>query len=214
MDPYDVLKVHRMDNKKTIKDAYRRLSKAYHPDKNPNDKEAEDRFKGIATAYEILSDPEKKKMFDEHGVVTTKDQMKRKAQALVQQCFQALIAQYGLERILVVDVMKEMRSLMDQGIVEVEKKIKESEETIRLIDKIINKFTFKDPKNPIQAMLDNDKAKHEATILQMNSEKVIAKRTYDLLKDYEFDADTAQFKPTVFRTYSTTTQTGAFYDNG
>ena len=201
MNPYDVLKVNKHANEKEIKDAYRQMSKAYHPDKPNGDVE---KFKEIAAAYEILSDPEKKKMFDENGVVSTEDQIARKAQALIQQCFQTLVGQYGMERLLTVDVIAEMKSLMDQGIQELDNLTGKVKGDVSAAEKVLGKFTFEKKKNPIQAMLDNDISKNKALILQYNSEKVIAKRTYNLLKDYKFDADTAQFTPSTFKSYNHT----------
>jgi curved DNA-binding protein CbpA len=67
MNPYEILGVNKHSTKKEIKDAYRKLSKKYHPDNNPDDPEAEEKFKDIALAYEILSDPEKKEYYDKTG---------------------------------------------------------------------------------------------------------------------------------------------------
>ena len=66
-DPYEVLGVGRNANADEIKKAYRKLAIKYHPDKNPGDKSAEEKFKEAASAYEILSDPEKKARYDRFG---------------------------------------------------------------------------------------------------------------------------------------------------
>ena len=66
-DPYEVLGVARNASADEIKKAYRKLAIKHHPDKNPGDHTAEDRFKEAANAYEILSDPEKKARFDRFG---------------------------------------------------------------------------------------------------------------------------------------------------
>lgn len=66
-DPYSVLGVDRNASADDIKKAYRKLAIKYHPDKNPGDKAAEERFKEAASAYEILSDPEKKARYDRFG---------------------------------------------------------------------------------------------------------------------------------------------------
>jgi len=66
-DYYDILGVSRSASADEIKKAYRKLAIKYHPDKNPNDKAAEEKFKEAAEAYEILSTPEKKQRYDQFG---------------------------------------------------------------------------------------------------------------------------------------------------
>lgn len=66
-DYYDVLGVNRGADEREIKRAYRKLAKKYHPDINPGDKEAEQKFKELTEAYNVLSDSEKKKLYDQFG---------------------------------------------------------------------------------------------------------------------------------------------------
>ncbi len=66
-DYYDVLGVSKSATADEIKKAYRKLAIKYHPDKNPNDKTAEEKFKEGAEAYEVLSNPEKKQRYDQFG---------------------------------------------------------------------------------------------------------------------------------------------------
>ena len=66
-DYYEVLGVSKNTTNAELKKAYRRLALKYHPDKNPGDKEAERKFKEAANAYEVLSNPEKRKMYDLRG---------------------------------------------------------------------------------------------------------------------------------------------------
>ncbi len=66
-DYYGVLGVSKSSSDDEIKGAYRKLAKKYHPDKNKNDKSAPDKFKDINEAYEVLSDPEKKQLYDQYG---------------------------------------------------------------------------------------------------------------------------------------------------
>jgi curved DNA-binding protein len=66
-DYYDVLGVPRSASEADIKSAYRKLAKKYHPDKNAGDERAAERFKEIGEAYAALSDPEKRKVYDQFG---------------------------------------------------------------------------------------------------------------------------------------------------
>jgi len=66
-DYYDILGVSRDADEKEIKRAFRRLARKHHPDVNPGDPEAEERFKEINEAYEVLSDPEKRRKYDQLG---------------------------------------------------------------------------------------------------------------------------------------------------
>lgn len=70
MNPYSVLGVARDAPIDEIKKVYRRLARETHPDLNPGDARAEARFKEISAAYEVLSDPEKRRQFDEFGEVS------------------------------------------------------------------------------------------------------------------------------------------------
>lgn len=66
-DYYEVLGVSRDADEATLKKAYRKVAKKYHPDMNPGDKEAEQKFKEASEAYAVLSDPEKRRQYDQFG---------------------------------------------------------------------------------------------------------------------------------------------------
>jgi molecular chaperone DnaJ len=67
LEYYEILEVSKTSTKGEIKKAYRKLAMKYHPDKNPGDKEAEEKFKEINEAYEVLSDDEKRNIYDTYG---------------------------------------------------------------------------------------------------------------------------------------------------
>jgi molecular chaperone DnaJ len=66
-DYYEVLGVGKNASGEEIKKAYRKVAMQHHPDRNPGDKSSEDKFKEAAEAYEILSDPDKKRRYDQYG---------------------------------------------------------------------------------------------------------------------------------------------------
>lgn len=66
-DYYEILGIPRTATEEEIKKAYRKLAFQYHPDRNPDNKEAEEKFKEISEAYQVLSDPEKRALYDRYG---------------------------------------------------------------------------------------------------------------------------------------------------
>lgn len=66
-DYYEILGIQRSSDKDSIKKAYRKMALKYHPDRNPDNKEAEEQFKRINEAYEVLSDDSKRQIYDQYG---------------------------------------------------------------------------------------------------------------------------------------------------
>src|ERR1700737_2593486 len=66
-DYYELLGVPRKASAKDIRAAFRKLARKYHPDLNPGDKSAEEKFKQLQEAYDVLSDSKKRQMYDQHG---------------------------------------------------------------------------------------------------------------------------------------------------
>src|SRR6202035_4898542 len=69
-DYYDLLGVSRKAPQKEIRQAYRKLARKYHPDLNPGDKSSEEKFKQVQEAYDVISDPKKRQMYDQFGFDT------------------------------------------------------------------------------------------------------------------------------------------------
>src|SRR5664279_3086297 len=67
VDYYKILGINKTATPKDIKNAYRKLARKYHPDLHPNDKDAKKNFQQINEANEVLSDPEKRKKYDQYG---------------------------------------------------------------------------------------------------------------------------------------------------
>ena len=67
-DYYKILGVGKNATDEEIKKSYRKLARKYHPDRNPGDKQAEERFKEISQAHDVLSDPDKRKEYDRGGM--------------------------------------------------------------------------------------------------------------------------------------------------
>ena len=76
-DYYEVLGIQKGASEDEIKKAYKKLARKYHPDMNPGDKEAEEKFKEVNEANEVLSDPEKKARYDQFGFAGRGSQLRR-----------------------------------------------------------------------------------------------------------------------------------------
>lgn len=72
-DLYQVLGISKTASQSEIKSAYRKLAVKYHPDKNPGDKAAEEKFKQITAAYDVLSDETKRRQYDSYGTYASSD---------------------------------------------------------------------------------------------------------------------------------------------
>lgn len=72
-NPYKILKINKWQSPSDIKAAYRKLALKYHPDKNPGDSKAEEKFKEVSKAYSILTNPEKRRLYDKYGTTEVEE---------------------------------------------------------------------------------------------------------------------------------------------
>ncbi len=182
-DHYETLGVKRDATDQQLKDAYRDKAKENHPDKGGD----EDTFKTLSNAYTVLMDPQRRKFYDDTGSEMKIDEFDRKAGALLQQLFQLIVSQNGLENIIHLDIIMMINQQIDKGMTELEKKIDKAKKSRATIRKILKRIKHKDKKNPISLMLKHEATKHSESITQTHQEMEVGKRSRKMLKEYGFD---------------------------
>lgn len=183
---YKTLRVKRKASWQEIKDSYRDLAREFHPDKKDGNAE---KFKELSNAYEILSDPERRKLYDLTGSDVTEAGFDRKAGGLLQQIFQLIVTQKGLEAINNIDMVSEIGLNIDKGMGELEKNIDTARKSRAEIGKILKRVKHKNKMNPISVMLKHEIQKHTDTITKSKQEMEVGKRARAMWKEYGFDYD-------------------------
>lgn len=113
---YDLLGVSTTASAETIKQHYRRQAKKYHPDRNPGDDKAEERYKQVVAAFEVLSDPDRRKRYDETG--ETDDEASRHQQEMLLRVLSPILMETFEElvkkgrKVESVDVVAEFRKVL------------------------------------------------------------------------------------------------------
>lgn len=197
-DLYEILGIGRDATKEEIKKAYRKLALKYHPDHNPGNQEAEEKFKEVNMAYEVLSDPDKKKEYDETGNCDGEDNVRKAAidhlrsmmaQAVKQDNEMSRISSFGSLYESDNTLMKKiMRALAKQkadtnsSIVEARKTIKHLEEEkkkVRMKDNA--KHSFNIFESTVDVLINNSKA----YVAQAESQLEMLNIATELASDYE-----------------------------
>lgn len=194
-DHYKTLRVKRKATQQEIKDSYRELARELHPDKKDGNAE---KFKELANAYEILSNPERRKLYDLTGGDVTDVEFDRKAGALLQQIFQLIVTQRGLAKIESIDMIKVMNERLDLGMSELKKNIDTARKSRVMIGKILKRVKHKSTMNPISVMLKHEIQKHTETITKSKQEQEVGKRATAMLKEYGFDFEQTMQVRNVF----------------
>ena len=181
---YKTLRVNKKATQQEIKNTYRDLSKDYHPDKKEGNAE---KFKELTNAYEILSDPKRRKFYDLTGSDMTEAEFDRKAGGLLQSIFQLVVTKNGLLAIESTDMIKVINENIDTGMIEFEKKIQTARKSRAAIGRILKRVKHKSTMNPISVMLKHEIQKHTDTITQTKQEQEVGTRALAMLKEYGFD---------------------------
>jgi curved DNA-binding protein CbpA len=183
-DHYKTLGVKRNATQQEVKDAYRGKAKENHPDKHGGDEQL---FKILSNAYTVLVDPDRRKFYDDTGSEMKPGEFERKADALLQQLFQLIVSQNGLEKIIHLDIIMMMNQQIDKGMTELKKKIDKAKRSKAETEKILKRLKHKNKNNPISAMLKHEIQKHSESITQTRQEMEVGRRSRKILKDYSFD---------------------------
>jgi curved DNA-binding protein CbpA len=183
---YKTLGVKPDASNQQIKDAYRSKASRDHPDKQTGD---EDVFKALQNAYAVLSDPKRREFYNKTGSEMKGSEFDRKAGALLQQLFQLIVTDNGLEAIIHLDIVSLMNNQIDKGMVELDKKIEHSKGSNAEMKKILKRLKHKNKMNPIALMLKHEMKKHSELITQKFQEKEVGERARKMLKEYGFDFD-------------------------
>ncbi len=183
-DHYKTLGVKRDATDKQIKEAYRDKATELHPDKQGGDERL---FKALSTSYTLLIDSKRRKFYDETGSSMKGSEFDRKAGALLQQLFQMIVTDNGLEAIIHLDIIPMIGDQIDRGMGELEKKVEHSKGSKEVIDNILKRLKHKNKRNPITLMLKHESTKHSELITQKKQEMEVGKRAWTMLKEYDFD---------------------------
>ncbi len=198
---YETLGVKTDATEQELKDAYRTKANEQHPDKQNGNTEA---FKILSNAYNVLIDPERRKFYDETGSEMKTDELERKAGALLQQLFQMIVSQNGLEKIIYLDIIKIINKQIDKIMIEFKTKIDTAKKSRTEIGKILKRVKHKDKNNPISFILKQEEIKHFESITQIQQEMEVGKSAQKMLKDYGFAFDVEMKAAFEFKAFTST----------
>ncbi len=193
MNPYDVLGIQITATQEEIKAAYKKLSAQYHPDRN-QDAGASEMMKNINVAYDLLSDPKKRKRYDETGDMSAASTFDRDVQDIVVSMF---ICYITANDTLDYDMKAAMKSSLAKVLNEAKGKCIETQITLKHYEKAKKKLKAKN--NIFVIALDKNIAGMQEEIQRLQNRQKILVAAIQLVED-EFDWDNGmpEFK-TVYR---------------
>ncbi len=182
-DYYELLGVSRDASTEEIKRAYRRLALELHPDRNPSE-EAEEEFRKVQRAYEVLGDPERWKRYDATGTTSTKNDIGDAAQAKLAEIFALAIRTATDDSDLIEEVRRSVvhtKATMDRDVSKLRKEIEKLEKTRARVKRKDDGFNLFDHVAAEQIK------RHNKQINEIVTNYEVADKILEMLDDYECD---------------------------
>ncbi len=195
MNPYEVLGVRKNSRPNTVRKAYRKLSMKYHADRNVGDDEAARRYEEVQRAYAILSDPERKRHYDETGDAGEPTKRFPEEYDFAEFLLPALMyAVAEVERhcadVTRTDLVKKMRDKIKADMIPVERRRAEIEKAKKLATKLLGRSTVKDGReNILESNIRSQLAQIERDLADTLNTLDRMTRALDYLKDVTYRTD-------------------------
>jgi curved DNA-binding protein CbpA len=177
---YETLDVSEDATAEEIKKAYRKLASKHHPDKNPDDPNAAERFKEVQEAYECLSDPERRQIYDETGDKTV--DTGNPAEDLMVHLVNELIDKLDTMD----ETFQKLRSVIDEMLVEVDARRRENVAKLESLQRKLEKFKYMGKGvNFIEAIIKDKIVETNHELATIDEAEVAAKAVREMLQDYQ-----------------------------
>jgi curved DNA-binding protein CbpA len=184
MDHYESLGVDRDADQDTIKKAYKRKAMESHPDRDGGSEQA---FQCIQRAYSVLSDPERRKLYDETGMDGLESQEQEESiHEQLGSLFLELVDKVDVEYR---NITLEMKQIIQGLLAENEKRINELNSKIEKRKKALQRITRKSGDNVLRIMLERQIAQIENNIQTLKHQRYVVDRMLELVDEYEYQSD-------------------------
>lgn len=187
MNYYEILGVDKGASPDEIKTAYRKKAQETHPDKGGD----ADQFKAVQQAYEILSNPDKRALYDKNGRVKTEAEMEEDAYKNLVGCWMKALSEFDSNDqvdIETFDIVAGIRKHIDTTMKELKGKVKDMLKNIKKREKFLKRFKYKGKKeNTVQKVVKKQIEDLENSIKEAEEVMEIGKIMRRLLPDFEYD---------------------------
>lgn len=188
---YRTLGVKKDATEEQIKKAYRKLSLKFHPDRNPGDDKAADKFKEITHAFEILSDPQRRAAYDATGDESNTRVPETETNTILSNVLAVVLIEVsGMGRnVAKVDLVKEMTNKLKRKIKANQEENKGSKKTREAFEKALGRFSSDDEDNVLEQQLKWHIAEIDRMIEANNKAVAMYQKCLDVLKRYKYRTD-------------------------